>query len=121
MIEKGKGSVILANEKIFRGVTICVEGTKMPVPNNTSFMRYKNEAGKSIIDSKQGFSVVFNDFGESSVDLFVVCWVLVEEKAGFIPKVKEIIYNTLNANDIEIPFPQRDIYVRHLEMPKKDV
>ena len=48
IIEKGKGSVILANEKIFRGVTICVEGTKMPVPNNTSFMRYKNEAGRIV-------------------------------------------------------------------------
>ncbi|MCR4825883.1 MAG: mechanosensitive ion channel family protein, partial [Bacteroidales bacterium] len=55
--------------------------------------------------------------GESSVDLYVVCWVLVEEKAAFIAKVKEVIYNTLNKNKIEIPFPQRDVYVRHVEMP----
>ena len=48
IIEKGNRSVILANEKIFRGVTICVEGTKMAVPNNTSFMRYKNEAGRIV-------------------------------------------------------------------------
>ena len=48
IIEKGKGSAILANEKIYRGVTICVEGTKMAVPNNTSFMRYKNEAGRIV-------------------------------------------------------------------------
>ena len=48
IIEKGKGSAILANEKIYRGVTICVEGTRMPVPNNTSFMRYKNEAGRIV-------------------------------------------------------------------------
>ena len=60
---------------------------------------------------------MFNDFGDSSVDLFVVCWVLVEEKAAFVAKVKEVIYNTLNKNKIEIPFPQQDIYVRHLEMP----
>ena len=32
-------------------------------------------------------------------------------------KVKEVIYNTLNKNKIEIPFPQRDVYVRHVEMP----
>ena len=100
---------------------VNVENVRQMLVENLQPLATKNEAGKSIIDSKQGFSVVFNDFGESSVDLFVVCWVLVEEKAGFIPKVKEIIYNTLNANDIEIPFPQRDIYVRHLEMPKKDV
>ena len=48
IVERGKGSVILANEKIYRGVTICVEGTQMPVPNNTSFMRYKNEAGRIV-------------------------------------------------------------------------
>lgn len=71
------------------------------------------------MDTKQGFAVVFNDFGESSVDLFVTCWVLVEEKAGFVAKVKEVIYNTLNKNHIEIPFPQQDIYVRHVEMPSK--
>lgn len=48
VIEKGKGSAILANEKIFRGVTVCVEGTRMQVPENTSYMRYKNEAGKIV-------------------------------------------------------------------------
>lgn len=48
VIEKGKGSVILANEKIFRGVTICVEGTAMKIPANTSYMKYKNEAGKIV-------------------------------------------------------------------------
>lgn len=75
----------------------------------------KNAAGKNIMDSKQKVSILFNDFGESSVDLFVVCWVLVEEKAAFIAKVKELIYITLNKNNIEIPFPQRDIYIRHIE------
>ena len=77
----------------------------------------KNSAGKYLVDNKQGFQVIFDDFGESSVDLYVVCCVLVEEKAAFIAKVKEVIYNTLNKNKIEIPFPQRDVYVRHVEMP----
>jgi len=30
-----------------------------------------------------------------------------------------VIYNTLNKNKIEIPFPQQDVYVRHLEMPAR--
>ena len=81
-------------------------------------LQAKTSTGKSIVDTNQGISVVFNDFGESSVDLFVMCWVLVEEKAAFVAKVKEVIYNTLNKNHIEIPFPQRDVYVRHVEMPK---
>ncbi|MBO7630029.1 MAG: hypothetical protein J6S87_08850 [Bacteroidales bacterium] len=33
-------------------------------------------------------------------------------------RVKEVIYNTLNKNHIEIPFPQQDVYIRHLEMPQ---
>lgn len=50
IIEKGKGSVILANDKIYRGVTVCVEGTKYNVPDNTNFMRYRNEAGRIVPD-----------------------------------------------------------------------
>ncbi len=63
--------------------------------------------------------MVFNDFGDSSVDLFIVFWVLVEEKPAVIAKVKEVAYNTLNKNNIEIPFPQRDVYVRHIEPAKE--
>ena len=77
----------------------------------------KNAAGKYLVDNKQGFSVVFDDFGDSSVNLYVLCWVLVEEKLKVMSQIKEIIYNTLNANHIEIPFPQQDIYVRHIEVP----
>lgn len=81
-------------------------------------LKQKNAAGKYVVDVKQGFVVTFSDFGESSVDLFVICWVLVEEKASFVGKVKEVIYNTLNKNNVEIPFPQHDVYVRRIEMPE---
>ena len=67
-------------------------------------------------ETKHGVKVGFVDFGDSSVDLFVMCWVLVEEKAVVVAKIKEVIYNTLNKNKVEIPFPQRDIYIR--QMPK---
>lgn len=73
-----------------------------------------NKGNRCIIQKKQGFKVVFGDFGESSVDLIVTFWVLVEEKIGFVYKVKETIYNTLQQHKIEIPYPQRDIYVRQL-------
>ena len=92
-----------------------VEAVRKMLLHSLNELPMKNTAGKSLIDTKQGFNVLFADFGESSVDLFVVCWVLVEEKAGFIARIKEVIYNTLNDNNIEIPFPQRDIHIRHVE------
>ena len=73
-----------------------------------------NKGNRCIIQKKQGFKVAFDDFGDSSVNLLVTFWVLVEEKIEFVFKVKETIYNTLQENNIEIPFPQRDIYVRQL-------
>ena len=95
-----------------------VEKVRKLLVKNLEPLAVKNAAGKNIIDTKQGFSVLFDNFGDSSVDLFVVCWALVEEKAGLVARVKEVIYNTLNKNHIEIPFPQQDVYIRHLEMPQ---
>ena len=96
-----------------------VERVRKMLVNDLQQLIVKNKAGKYVVDTKNGFSVVFSDFGDSSVDLFVVFWVLVEEKPGVIAKVKEVVYNTLNKNHIEIPFPQRDVYVRHIEAPKE--
>ena len=56
-------------------------------------------------------SVAFADFGESSIDLKVCIWMLVEEKLSLTGQFKEIIYNTLTQNGIEIPFPQRDVHI----------
>jgi small-conductance mechanosensitive channel len=76
--------------------------------------------GRPVIQKKQGFKVFFGDFGESSVDLIVAFWVLVEEKINFVYKVKETIYNTLQDNSIEIPFPQRDIYIKQVAGTSSD-
>jgi len=76
-----------------------------------------SQSGRPIVQKKQGFNVFFNDFGDNSVDLLVAFWVLVEERINFTYKVKEIIYNTLQKNNIEIPFPQRDVYIRQMSAP----
>ena len=64
-----------------------------------------------ITDPDRPVSVRFNDFGDSSVDLKVLIWMLVEEKYGLTGRLKEAIYNALNANNIEIPFPQCDVHL----------
>ena len=74
-------------------------------------------SGRPIVQKKQSFNVFFNDFGDNSVDLLVAFWVLVEERISFVYKVKETIYQTLQKNNIEIPFPQRDVYIRKITAP----
>ena len=92
-----------------------VEKVREVLLSSLNALPLKNQVGKNLIDTKQGFSVLFADFGESSVDLFVVCWVLVEEKAAFVARIKEVIYNTLNDNNVVIPFPQQDVYIHQAE------
>ena len=55
--------------------------------------------------------MVFDDFGDNSVNLFVSFWALAEEKFVVTGRIKEAIYNTLNEHNIEIPFPQRDVHI----------
>lgn len=71
----------------------------------------KDEYGLPVLDPNYGVNVVFDDFGESSVNIAVKQFVLVSRRGVYIAKAKETIYNALTAANIEIPFPQRDIHV----------
>jgi len=71
----------------------------------------KDKYGRNIVDPKRGITVAFDEFGESSVDVALKQFVLVEERYNFIARAKELIYKTLNENGIEIPFPQRDVHI----------
>lgn len=74
----------------------------------------KDKYGRNIVDPKRGITVAFDNFGDSSVNVALKQFVLVEEQIGFIARAKELVYKTLNENGIEIPFPQRDIYVKSI-------
>lgn len=71
----------------------------------------KSRDGRDVISSKKSIDVVFNDFGDNSVNLLVTYWVLVEDKFAMTCRVKEAVYNALNAHGIEIPYPQRDVRI----------
>jgi small-conductance mechanosensitive channel len=73
--------------------------------------------GRDILDSKFGIQIRFQDFGDSSVNLQVVQFVTVEEKMAYASRAKEAVYNALNEHGVEIPFPQRDLYIK--SMPEK--
>lgn len=99
---------------------VNIENVRKMLIKSLTPMITKNAAGKYAVDNKQGFSVVFDDFGDSSVDLYVLCWALVEEKAAVMAQIKEVIYNTLNANRIEIPYPKQDVYLHQIHMSEEE-
>ena len=77
----------------------------------------KDVYGRDIVDPKYGIQVRFKDFGDNSVNLSVYQYITVEEHYTYPARAKELIYNALNANGIEIPFPQRDLYIK--SVPEK--
>lgn len=94
-----------------------VEEVRTMLVDAVKTLMQKTPDGRDIISSKEPISVVFDEFGDNSVNLFVTYWVLVEQKFVMTGQVKEAIYNTLNAHNIEIPYPQRDLHIRSVEVP----
>ncbi|MEN8153295.1 MAG: mechanosensitive ion channel family protein [Acidobacteriota bacterium] len=59
-----------------------------------------------------GHKVRFRAFGDSSLDFQLLCWI---DKPGIRGMVRDelntAIYKEFNKNNIEIPFPQRDVHM----------
>ncbi|MFW5901950.1 MAG: mechanosensitive ion channel family protein [Thermodesulfobacteriota bacterium] len=54
-------------------------------------------------------------FGASSLDFELLCWIERPAMRGAVShELYMAIYDALNANDIEIPFPQQDVWVRRM-------
>lgn len=85
---------------------------QMLVQAITPLCQETDSVGRSVARTDVPVSVVFSDFGDSSVDLLVCIWMRVEDKVALTARVRETIYNTLTANGVEIPFPQCDVHMR---------
>ncbi len=85
---------------------------QMLVQAITPLCQETDSEGRSVARTDVPVSVVFSDFGDSSVDLLVCIWMRVEDKVALTARVRETIYNTLTANGVEIPFPQCDVHMR---------
>ena len=70
--------------------------------------------GRDTVKPSYGIQVTMTGFGDSSVNLVVKQYVLVEQRYAYVAKANEIIYKALGDNGIEIPFPQRDIYIKQV-------
>ena len=56
--------------------------------------------------------VRFRNFGESGLDVELLCWI--EEpvyRGRILHELNKAVYKQLNANKIEIPYPKRDVYL----------
>ena len=72
----------------------------------------KDKMGRDIVDPSFPIDVRFDNFGESCIVLAVVLYTTVETHYTFPARAKEAIYNAFHENGIEIPFPQRDVYIK---------
>lgn len=57
--------------------------------------------------------IVLKEFGDSSIVLKILVWVPVLTQYYDDGRVLECVYDTLNENNIQIPFPQRDLHIIH--------
>lgn len=65
------------------------------------------------IDPKRKPRIVLKEFGDSSINLKILVWVPVLTQYVNDGEIMECVYETLNKNNVEIPFPQREITIRH--------
>ena len=66
------------------------------------------------LDPHKQVKVVFTEFGDSSINFQLLCWVDAIKQIYVVSDVMQCIYNTLNEHNIEIPFPQQDIYIKQM-------
>ncbi len=65
----------------------------------------------NITDPEKDPRIVLREFGDSSVNLKIVVWLNVLTQYADTGTILECVYETLYKNDIEIPFPQRDVHI----------
>ena len=100
-----------------------IENVRTLIIDALKVLQVKDKYGREVVDPKSGVSVKIDNFGDSSINLKVTQFTTVETHFSYAAQAKEIIYNTLNANGIEIPFPQQDVYIKQIpdsgEQPAK--
>lgn len=64
------------------------------------------------IDQRKGVKVVLKELADSALVFKVIVWVNVFTQYLDDGEIFEAIYNALNENNIEIPFPQTDVHIK---------
>lgn len=70
-----------------------------------------NKLKKSWMDPSKKIVTVVGDLGDSGVNMKLFVWVTAPKLSSMTSEVLKCIYDTLRANNINIPFPQRDLHI----------
>ena len=80
----------------------------------------KDKTGRDIVDPSFPVDVRFDGFGDSCINLIVALYSTVETHYTFPSRALEAIYNAFHEYGIDIPFPQRDIYIKTAAEDERD-
>ncbi len=59
--------------------------------------------------------VRFRSFGDSGLEFELLCWISSPESRGIVTDALNTqVYKRFRREQVEIPFPKRDVYIRHL-------
>ncbi|MBR4651420.1 MAG: mechanosensitive ion channel family protein [Prevotella sp.] len=65
-----------------------------------------------VINKRKGVNVVLKELGDSALVLKITAWVNVFTQYSDDGVILEAVYDALNENNIEIPFPQTDVHIK---------
>ncbi len=71
-----------------------------------------NKLNHKWVDRSKKVRSVVGELGDSSINFKMFVWTNAAKKADVISDVLRTIYDTLNQNGIEIPFPQQDVHLK---------
>ena len=64
------------------------------------------------MDPQKQVKSVVGELGDSSINFKMFVWADAVKKSYVVSDVLRTIYDTLNENGIEIPFPQQDVHIK---------
>jgi small-conductance mechanosensitive channel len=132
VITRDKKEYLIPNESLITNSVVNWSYTsnqiRIKADIGISYNADPHEAIELITRSLDGLDRIQNDpapkclligFGESSIDLQLRFWIKDPQNgvANITSEALLRVWDTLKANEIEIPFPQRDI---HLKVPRED-
>ena len=71
-----------------------------------------NSMNHQWMDQSKQVKCVVSEMGDSSVNFNLFVWADAPKKSYVVSDVLKCVYDTLNQNNIEIPFPQQDVHIK---------